>query len=61
MPEHRGHEIARGPVYAPIVFPHSGCREGLQLNHRRRYRLLMRLDNPRIVTHQCGDRNGFGR
>jgi hypothetical protein len=61
MPEHRGHEVARRPVSAFIVFPHARCREGLQLVHRHGHGLLMRLDNPRVVADQRGDGNRFGR
>ena len=61
MPEHRGHEVARMPVRAFIVFPHPRCREGLQLIHRHRHGLLMRLDNPRVVADQRGNGNGLGR
>ena len=61
MPEHRGHEVARMPVGAFIVFSHARCREGLQLVHCHRHGLLMRLDNPSVVADQRGNGNRFGR
>ena len=43
MPEHRGHEVARRPVRAFIIFSHPRCREGLQLVHGQRHGLLIRF------------------
>ena len=61
MPEHGRHEVARCPVSALAVLTNARCREGLQLIHGHRHRLLMRLDDPRVVTDQRGNRNRFGR
>ena len=57
MPEHRRHEIAGGPVRALAVLSHARCRERLQLVHGRCHRLLMCLDDPRVIADQRGNRN----
>ena len=61
MAEHRGHEVARRPVSAFIIFSHPRRCEGLQLVHGHRHGLLMRRDNSRIVADQRGDGNRLWR
>lgn len=61
VPEDRRHDVAGGPVGALALLAHARGGERLQLIQRRRDRLLMRLDDPRVITRQCCNRNRLRR
>jgi len=61
MLEGGGHDVARRPVSRLPALAHPRCSEAFQLSHRRRDRLFVGLDNPRIATGQGGNRNRLGR
>lgn len=61
MPEDRADHVARIPVRILMVFPNPCGREHLQMAHGNLNGFIMRLDNPFIISNQCGNRNRFWR
>ncbi len=60
MPEHRRHEVARGPVGALAALAHASRCEGLELIKRHHDGLFVRFDDARVIGHGRGNRDGLG-
>jgi hypothetical protein len=56
MPEHRADQIARQPVCILILFPNPTGGVDLQFTQGHRHRLIVCLNNPPVIAHEC--RNG---